>query len=80
MVRRLHLYVIALLMMAPLTVLGESGAEGWLRYSRITNPAALRSYRSVPRQVVQAGTSAPSRNAANELVRGLRSMLGAEIG
>jgi alpha-glucuronidase len=58
----------------------ENGSAGWLRYSRITEPAAIRQYRSLPRQIVQTDTSPLGRNAAGELARGLSSMLGSRFG
>lgn len=57
---------------------GETGAEGWLRYSPL-NPSAAMSYRSLPHHVIQAGTSLVAQSAASELTRGLHSMLGFEL-
>jgi alpha-glucuronidase len=57
----------------------ETGSAGWLRYSRIANPSALRQYRLVPHQIVQADASAVGRSASGELARGLRGMLGGEF-
>ncbi len=57
----------------------ESGSEGWLRYSRITNPGAIRQYQSLPHRIVQTGTSAMAQSASTELARGLYSMLGEDI-
>ena len=57
----------------------ENGAAGWLRYSRITEPSALQQYRLLPRRIVQSDTSPIGGNAAAELARGLRSMLGGQF-
>jgi alpha-glucuronidase len=57
----------------------ETGSAGWLRYSRITNPAALQQDRLLPRQIVQADTSPVGRSASSELEQGLGNMLGGEF-
>ena len=49
----------------------ETGAEGWLRYA----PVESRNYIALPSSVVALGTSPIERSAANELTRGLSSML-----
>ena len=61
------------------TARAENGSAGWLRYSRITAPATIQQYRLLPRRIVQVGVSPLERNAAAELERGLRSMLGGEL-
>jgi alpha-glucuronidase len=49
---------------------GESGYDAWLRYQPVNNPPAL------PASVVVRGDSLVSRSARDELIRGLRDMLG----
>jgi alpha-glucuronidase len=49
----------------------ETGAEAWLRYT----PVDSHSYTMLPSRVVALGTSPIERSAANELARGLSSML-----
>ncbi len=75
---RLHkavsLVVSMLLAMAALAQ-AETGAEGWLRYAPLPAQAA-QQYRTIPRRVVETSQSPIARNAANELTRGLHSMLG----
>jgi alpha-glucuronidase len=53
----------------------ETGAEGWLRYAPITDPAVLRRYDDIPGRIVVLGHTAMDRTAAAELQRGLHSML-----
>lgn len=64
----------------PALLRAETGAEGWLRYARITDPSALQRGRMLPRIVVQAGgytgSSPVAQNAASELRRGLDGLLG----
>jgi len=58
----------------------ETGAEGWLRYARITDPAVLQRYSGLPGRIVVLGNSPAdqtiAQSAATELQRGLSSMLG----
>ncbi|MGC2399062.1 MAG: alpha-glucuronidase family glycosyl hydrolase [Acidobacteriaceae bacterium] len=54
---------------------GETGEEGWLRYAPLPQQAA-QQYRNIPRLILAPGESAVAHSAANELARGLHSMLG----
>ncbi len=54
----------------------ETGAEAWLRYDRVTDPAALQRYHDLPRRIIQLGQSPVAQNAAAELARGLSGELG----
>jgi alpha-glucuronidase len=54
----------------------ESGAEGWLRYAPITDPASLHRYDALPSRIVVLGDTPIDHAAATELQRGLGSMLG----
>ena len=71
------LVVSMLLAMAALAQ-AETGAEGWLRYAPLPAPAA-QLYRTMPHHVVETSQSPIARNAANELTRGLHSMLGENL-
>jgi alpha-glucuronidase len=51
----------------------ETGAEGWLRYGPITNTT---QYSALPNKIVVLGNTPSDQAAANELQRGLTSMLG----
>ncbi len=71
------LVVSTLLGMAALAQ-AETGAEGWLRYAPLPAQAA-QQYRTMPHRVVETSQSPIARNAANELTRGLHSMLGENL-
>jgi alpha-glucuronidase len=53
----------------------ESGYEGWLRYAPLDRVAAQR-YNSLPNSVVVIGNSPVLASALEELLRGLKGMLG----
>jgi alpha-glucuronidase len=55
----------------------ETGAEGWLRYAPL--PAQLAQQYKAPHCIVAAGKSSVALSAANELGRGLHSMLGKNL-
>ncbi|HEX4793267.1 MAG TPA: alpha-glucuronidase family glycosyl hydrolase [Humisphaera sp.] len=54
----------------------ETGYDGWLRYAPIDDPAARKSYDMLPAVVVTSEDSPIIRSAREELVRGVRGMLG----
>src|SRR5450631_480502 len=54
----------------------ETGAEGWLRYAPVADPALLHQYRLLPRTILQPSDDPVSQNAAHELARALNSQLG----
>src|SRR4030095_13721521 len=60
------------------TASAETGYDAWLRYAPL-DPAARDRYASLPRQIVSLGDSPVLRNARDEVVRGLTSMLGAPV-
>jgi len=53
----------------------ETGAEGWLRYARL-DAKASRQYDPLPTAVVTLGDSPILNSSREELVRGMRGMLG----
>jgi alpha-glucuronidase len=53
----------------------EDGHEGWLRYAPL-DPAATKTYASLPHSIDVEGDSPVLRSAREELSRGLRGMLG----
>ena len=71
------------LLLAVLFVAGaaraEDGYELWLRYPPVSDTALVREYRSVVSSILVAGDSATSRVAREEVVRGLRGLLGTEV-
>jgi alpha-glucuronidase len=58
-------------------VYGETGQEGWLRYAAL--PPQLAQQYKIPHRIVATSQSAVTHSAANELTRGLHSMLGAHL-
>jgi alpha-glucuronidase len=61
--------------MAGASLWAETGADAWLRYAPL-EPAARVTYAGLPAVVVVTGDSAIMQAAAQELVRGVRGMLG----
>jgi len=59
----------------PLSLLAESGLEGWLRYARLPS-AEAQKYVSLPAVAVLFGDSDVLGSAQGELIRGIRGMLG----
>src|SRR2546423_15640208 len=56
----------------------ETGAEGWLRYARLDQQAAQK-YDAMPASVIKLGSSAVLETAQQELIRGIRGMLGGTL-
>src|ERR1700733_10339235 len=56
----------------------ENGSAGWLRYAPLS-PRAAQLYKKIPRRVVAITNTPIARNAANELIRGVHSMLGNDL-
>jgi len=56
----------------------ETGQPAWLRYARLDSATADRNARVIPRSVLTVGSSAPIQKAGEELVAGVRGMLGGE--
>src|SRR5262249_18664621 len=54
---------------------GETGADAWLRYERIADPAMRAAYEPLPAVVVAIGDGLVLRAARDEIVRGVASML-----
>ena len=73
---RIHgAFLVAALLLA-WTLQAETGYNAWLRYAPLED-SALRQYdASVPAVIATAGDSAMVAQARNELVRGVRGMLG----
>jgi alpha-glucuronidase len=76
--RGLTLVLLGLLAL-PAAARGEDGYELWLRYPRVSSPARLAQYRAAVTGVFVAGDSTTARAARDELTRGLRGLLGAEV-
>src|SRR5436189_6188559 len=67
-----------LLAAAPVRLNAETGYEAWLRYAALDGSARAK-YESLPASVTIVGDSAILRSAQDELIRGLRSMLGRTV-
>jgi alpha-glucuronidase len=64
------------LLLAALTAHAESGYDAWLRYARLDEAAALQYRDAVPAVVTTSGGSPVMATARQELIRGVRGMLG----
>ena len=60
---------------AAIPMAAESGAEAWLRYTALS-PHDSRSYQSLPSNTVLLGDSPVFKTAQQELVQGVRQMVG----
>jgi alpha-glucuronidase len=67
--------LLGMLALAP-AARAETGADAWLRYSRIDDKTAQDQYGSLPAVLVMYGDAAPVNAAQEELIRGVRGMLG----
>jgi alpha-glucuronidase len=54
----------------------ETGQEAWLRYAPIQDASARAQYQTLPAAMVALGDSALLSNARQELIQGMRGMLG----
>jgi len=61
---------------ASVALRAETGYDAWLRYAAIGDPAIRQRYAALPAAVVAFGGSAVIGAAQEELIRGLRGMLG----
>jgi len=68
--------VILAVTVLPCGALGETGYEAWLRYAPLDEAALRLYYSALPAIVVALGDSPVISSAHEELVRGLRGMLG----
>src|SRR5690348_12711891 len=62
--------------LAALSLHAETGYRAWLRYAPLEEPALSQYRQSLPAVVSTAGTSVLEGSARDELVRGVRGMLG----
>jgi alpha-glucuronidase len=68
------------LLALPPAARAEDGYELWLRYPLVADAARLAEYRSGITAVVVAGNSPTARVVRDELTRGIRGLLGTDIG
>src|SRR5438067_6016752 len=71
----LFIMTCSVLLAAPVRLNAKTGYEAWLRYAALDDSARAK-YESLPASVTIVGDSAILRSAQDELIRGLRSMLG----
>ncbi len=62
-------------LVAPLCLRAQTGADAWLRYAQLSNVDAQK-YASLPDSVTILGSSPLLRTAQQEVLRGVRGMLG----
>src|SRR5215217_2925446 len=63
-------------LLLPALASAETGQAAWLRYAPLAANAASRYQADVPRVIVTLGDAAPVQKARDELVLGVRGMLG----
>jgi alpha-glucuronidase len=68
------------LLALPAAARGEDGYELWLRYPLVADAARLAEYRSAITSLVVAGNSPTARAVRDELTRGIRGLLGINVG
>ena len=68
-----------LLALIPSTAAAEDGHAGWLRYAPLESAARTRAASLVPDQVVTRGDSPQVLRARDELIRGIRGMVGRDV-
>jgi alpha-glucuronidase len=68
--------ILALLLAGAAPMRADTGQKGWLRYARIHDAAARKQYLSLPAVVVALGNSPEIQSAQQEMVLGVRGMLG----
>src|SRR5262245_45500930 len=73
-----HLVYTIVLVVAPASAGAETGQAAWLRYARLDATTADRNARVVPSVILTVGPSAPVQKAGEELLAGIRGMLGVE--
>src|SRR5262245_60321269 len=57
----------------------ESGYDAWLRYSPLEDAGARRYREALPSSVTSFVGSGPVQSASQELIRGVRGMLGRKL-
>jgi len=63
-------------LLLPIPATAESGYDAWLRYAALPDAVAKPYRDTLPAVVVVLGDAAPVRSAGDEIVRGVRGMLG----
>jgi alpha-glucuronidase len=68
-----------IVVLLPAAALAEDGHAAWLRYARLDQAAAQRAAEGLPRAVVTFEDSPPVMKARDELVAGIRGLLGRDV-
>jgi len=76
---RRRLLLALTLLLVPVAAGAENGQSAWLRYARLDDARVRRAGGDLPASVVIVEDAAPVRKARDELVAGIRGMLGAEL-
>jgi alpha-glucuronidase len=63
-------------LLAAMALHAETGRDAWLRYAELKGPALHRYRDAVPAALVTLGDAATVQSARDELIRGVRGMLG----
>jgi alpha-glucuronidase len=74
--RRSVLIVLLLVIALPISAAAEDGYNAWLRYASIDDQAVRARYDKLPACVVTLGASVVMQASQQELIRGVRGMLG----
>jgi alpha-glucuronidase len=68
-----------LCLLLPATGAAETGRAAWLRYAPLDAAAAARYQTQIPRTIVTLGGTSPLQKASDEIVLGVRGMLGRDL-
>ncbi len=71
--------VLCFVLLLPALASAETGEAAWLRYAPLAGNAARRDESALPRTLVALGDAAPILKARDEIVLGVRGMLGREL-
>jgi alpha-glucuronidase len=69
-------FLVAAILWAALPLHAEDGAQGWLRYAPSSVSGIPVGYERMPASIVNLDSSSVATSAENEVLRGVRSMLG----
>jgi alpha-glucuronidase len=76
---RRRLLLVLTVLLVPAAAGAENGQSAWLRYARLVDTTAQGAGGSLPASVVTFEDAAPVRKARDELVAGIRGMLGRDL-
>ena len=79
MLKRCYLTLTPILLAVPSVARAEDGYDLWLRYRQVADASRLAEYRGSITALVMEGASPTLRAARDELIMGLRGLLGTSI-